>query len=219
MKKYFSVLKQCPMFDGIEEAELEGMLACLGARIISIKKGEIIFAEGEKATAVGIVLSGSVRMMREDYNGNRSLLALVKPAELFGETYACAGIESLPITILAAEDSECMLIDCRRITISCANACAFHNRVVFNLLRLVAIKNLTYDQKIEVTSKRTTREKLMTYLYSQAKIHDSNQFEIPYDRQELADYLEVDRSGLSAEISKLRKEQMLICEKNRFELL
>lgn len=219
MKKYFSVIKKCPMFEGISELDLEGMLACLGAKRISVKKGEVIFGEGEKATAVGIVLSGSVRMIREDYYGNRSILTLVKPAELFGETYACAGIDSLPVTVLAAEDSECMLIDCRRITFTCANACEFHSRVVFNLLRLVANKNLTYDQKIEVTSKRTTRDKLMTYLLSQAKLHGSNIFEIPYDRQELADYLEVDRSGLSAEISKLRKEHVIACVKNKFEIL
>lgn len=219
MEKYFSVLKDCPMFDGIAEAELGAMLACLGARIVSVKKGEAIYKEGDTATAVGIVLSGSMRMVREDYYGNRSILAMIRPAELFGETYALAGILSLPVTILAAEDSECMLIDCRRITYSCANACTFHSRVVFNLLRLVANKNLSYDQKIEVVSKRSTRDKLMTYLMSQAKLNHASSFVIPYDRQELADYLEVDRSGLSAEISKLRKEGILACEKSKFTIL
>ena len=219
MEKYLEVLKQCPMFDGILEGELEAILGCLGARCISVKKGEIIFKEGDEATAVGIVLHGSVRMVREDYYGNRSILAMIKPAELFGETYALAGITSLPVTILAAEDSECMLIDCRRITFSCANACAFHSRVVFNLLKLVANKNLTYDEKIEVVSKRSTRDKLMTYLMNQAKMCHSSSFVIPYDRQELADYLEVDRSGLSAEISKLRKEGILECEKSKFTIL
>lgn len=219
MKKYFSVLKSCPMFDGIMEEELGAMLACLGARIISLKKGEVIFQEGDEATVVGIVLSGSVRMVREDYYGNRSILTTMRPAELFGETYSLAGISSLPVSILAAEDSECMLIDCRRITFSCANACAFHSRVVFNLLSLVANKNLTYDQKIEVVSKRTTRDKLMTYLMNQAKLNHSSSFVIPYDRQELADYLEVDRSGLSAEISKLRKEGIIECEKSKFTIL
>ena len=219
MEKYFHVLKNCAMFDGIAEADLSGMLACLGARVIAVKKGESIFREGEKATAVGIVLNGSVRMEKEDYYGNRSILALMGQAELFGESYACAGIGSLPVTIVATEDSECMLIDCRRITVTCANVCEFHTRVVFNLLKLVASKNLSYDEKIEVTSKRTTRDKLMTYLLNQAKSNDSNSFVIPYDRQELADYLEVDRSGLSAEISKLRKEHIIECEKNRFTIL
>ena len=219
MVKYFQVLKNCAMFDGIAESDLSGMLTCLGARVISVKKGEAIFREGERATAVGIVLNGSVRMEKEDYYGNRSILALMGPTELFGESYACAGISSLPVTIVATEDSECMLIDCRRITVTCANVCEFHTRVVFNLLKLVASKNLAYDEKIEVTSKRTTRDKLMTYLLNQAKLNDANSFVIPYDRQELADYLEVDRSGLSAEISKLRKEHLIACEKNRFTIL
>ncbi len=219
MKRYFEVLKQCPMFDGIAESDLAGMLACLGARTVSVKKGEAIFREGDKAVSVGIVLNGSLRMEKEDYYGNRSILTMMGPAELFGESYACAGITSLPVTIVAAEDSECMLIDCRRITFTCANACEFHSRVVLNLLKLVAGKNLAYDQKIEVTSKRTTRDKLMTYLLNQAKVNSSNCFEIPYDRQELADYLEVDRSGLSAEISKLRKENVIACDKSKFEIL
>ena len=219
MKQYFRILKACPMFDGIEESDLLGMLSCLGARTFSVKKGETIFHEGEKATSVGIVLSGSVRMEKEDYYGNRSILALMGPAELFGESYACAGITSLPVTIVATEDSEYMLIDCRRITFTCANVCEFHSRVVFNLLRLVASKNLAYDQKIEVTSKRTTRDKLMTYLLGQAKQSGSDSFVIPYDRLELADYLEVERSGLSAEISKLRKENIIECEKSRFKIL
>lgn len=219
MEIYFGILKACPMFDGIAESDLAGMLACLGARIIMVKKGETIFREGEKATSVGIVLSGAVRMEKEDYYGNRSILALMGPAELFGESYACAGISSLPVTIVATEDSECMLIDCRRITVTCANVCEFHTRVVFNLLKLVASKNLAYDQKIEVTSKRTTRDKLMTYLLGQAKQNGSDSFVIPYDRQELADYLEVDRSGLSAEISKLRKEGIIACEKSSFRIL
>ncbi|MBQ9961673.1 MAG: Crp/Fnr family transcriptional regulator, partial [Firmicutes bacterium] len=120
---------------------------------------------------------------------------------------------------VAVEDYSCLLIDCRRITFSCSSACAFHSRTICNLLYLVANKNLVYDQKIEITSKRSTREKIMTYLLMQAKLHNSSVFTIPYDRQALADYLEVDRSGLSAEISKLRKENILKCDKSTFELL
>ena len=110
-------------------------------------------------------------------------------------------------------------MDCRRLTTSCTNACVFHSRMVHNLLRMVATKNLVFDQKIQITSQRTTREKLMAYLLNQAKLQGSSSFTIPYNRQELADYLEVDRSGLSAEISKLRKERVLESEKNRFVLL
>lgn len=219
MKEVNTILERCPLFDGIRMEDLSALLGCLGARKVTAAKGQAIFREGDKATHVGIVLTGAVQMIREDYYGNRSIVAHIGPAELFGETYACAGITALPISVVADEDCEVLLIDCRRITVSCSNACAFHSRIIFNMLRLVANKNLVFDQKIQVTSKRTTREKLMTYLLSQAKLMGANDFTIPYDRQELADYLEVDRSGLSAEISKLRKDGVLESEKNRFRLL
>ncbi|MBP3674219.1 MAG: Crp/Fnr family transcriptional regulator [Oscillospiraceae bacterium] len=219
MKEFYPVLEQCPLFDGIRTEDIIALMGCLGGRKITAAKGQPIFREGDKATYVGIVLSGAVQMIREDYFGNRSIVAHIGPAELFGETYACAGIAALPISVVADKDSEVLLVDCRRITVSCTNACVFHSRIIFNMLRLVANKNLVFDQKIQVTSKRSTREKLMTYLLNQAKLLHSNEFTIPYDRQELADYLEVDRSGLSAEISKLRREGVLESEKNRFRLL
>ena len=177
-----------------------------------------VFRAGDPAEFIGIVLEGAVQVLREDYYGNRSILAHIGPRELFGETYAFATVDTLPVSIAAVEDTQLLLLDSRRITACCSNACAFHNRVIFNLLRLVASKNLDLHQKIQITAQRTTREKLMAYLLSVAKIQGPS-FRIPYDRQALADYLEVDRSGLSAEISKLRKERVLECEKNSFRLL
>ena len=219
MQNYHAVLEQCPLFDGISMEELVLLMGCLGARKMEVSKGQSVFREGDAATNLGIVLRGAVQMVREDYYGNRSIVAHIGPGELFGESYACAGIAAFPISVVADENSEVMLIDCKRITVSCCNACTFHNRIIFNMLRLVAGKNLVFDQKIQVTSKRTTREKLMTYLLNQAKLLNSNSFTIPYDRQELADYLEVDRSGLSAEISKLRREGILESERNKFTIL
>lgn len=219
MKDFYPVLERCPLFDGIGIEDLAGLLGCLGSRKQFAARGQTVFREGDPATHVGIVLSGAVQMVRQDFYGNRSIVAHIGPGGLFGESYACAGIELMPISVVADEDSAVLLIDARRITVCCGNACAFHSRIIFNMLRLVANKNLVFDQKIQVTSKRTTREKLMAYLMSQMKLQNSSSFAIPYDRQELADYLEVDRSGLSAEISKLRKEGILKCQKNQFTLL
>ena len=219
MKEFFEILERCPLFAGIPVEDLDAMLSCIGGHTIGVSKGQSIFQEGEPATHVGMVLSGAVRLVREDYYGNRSIVAHIGPAELFGETYACAAVTALPVSVVADTDCKVLLMDCRRITTSCTNACVFHNRMIFNLLRMVATKNLVFDQKIQVTSQRTTREKLMTYLLNQAKLQGSSSITIPYDRQELADYLEVDRSGLSAEISKLRKERVLDSEKNHFVLL
>ena len=219
MKKYNPVLERCALFDGIAMDDLSAMLGCIGGHTVTVSRGQAVYREGDPATHVGMVLSGAVRLVREDFYGNRSIVAHIGPAELFGETYACAGVASLPVSVVADEDSTVLLMDCRRITTTCSSACAFHNRIIHNLLRLVAVKNLVFDQNIQVTSKRTTREKLMAFLLNQAKLHGRNSFTIPYDRQELADYLEVDRSGLSAEISKLRREGVLESDRNRFTLL
>ena len=219
MKEEYQILQDCPLFDGIRGEDLPGMLGCLGTKTIRVKKGQAVFHEGDATVFVGIVLTGSVQLVREDYYGNRSITAHIGPKQMFGESYAFSGAAALPVSVVADEDSRIMLLDSRRIATCCSNACEFHNRVIYNLLRLVATKNLVLHQKIQITSKRTTREKLMAYLLHQAKIQNSNSFTIPYDRQELADYLEVDRSGLSAEISKLRKEGVLECEKSNFRLL
>lgn len=219
MENYFEILQKCSLFHGIIDENLTTMLNCFGANVVTYKKKETILAEGESPKYIGIVLSGKVQMIQIDYFGNRSIVATITSSELFGESFACANIKALPVNIIAAEDTKVMFIDCMRITQSCSNACIFHNQIIYNLMKGIATKNLMFHQKIEVTSKRTTREKLMTYLLLQAKKQNSNQFYISYDRQELADYLEVDRSGLSAEISKLKKEGILDSKKNLFILL
>ena len=219
MKKYLGILKKCPLFDGIEEQNLLTMLHCLDARIASFDKKYTIFAEGSSSRYLGILLSGSAQITRVDYYGNRSILSEVHPSQLFAEAFALADIQTLPVNVIATEACDVMLIDCGHILHTCSTNCAFHQRMIFNLMRNMASKTIQFHQKIEITSKRSTREKLMTYLSMQAKKENSNRFEIPFDRQELADYLEVDRSGLSAEIGKLKKEGLIDCEKNRFSIL
>ena len=168
---------------------------------------------------MGIVLKGRVQLVRTEYYGNRSILASIEPPQLFGEAFAWAGLKSLPVDVVAAEDTELLLIEARRIAHPCGNTCTFHCQIIQNLLHIVAKKNLILHQKIEITSKRSTREKLITYLLLQAKQAQGRTFTIPYDRQELADYLGVERSGLSMEISRLRKEKVLECRRSTFTLL
>lgn len=219
MKKYFEILNKCPLFQQINGEDLMKMLGCLGARVEAFDKKYTIFAEGTPAKYIGIVLSGSVQISQVDYYGNRSILSIVTPSQVFAESFACAELTSVPVTITANEPCEVMLIDCAHILHTCSNNCGFHRQLIFNLMKSLAEKNIMFHRKIEITSKRSTREKLMSYLMMQAKTEKSVSFDIPFDRQELADYLEVDRSGLSAEISKLRKEGVLTSRKNHFELL
>lgn len=219
MKKYLEILKKCPLFAGIAEEDLLRMLGCLGARVETFDKKYTILSEGKPAKFIGIVLSGSAQIVQHDYYGNRSILSSIGPAQLFAEAFACAEISALPVSVIANEPSEIMLIDCSHILHTCANNCGFHQQLIYNLMKDLATKTLLFHQKIEITAKRTTREKLMAYLMYRAKKAGSSRFTIPFDRQELADYLEVDRSGLSAEISKLRKEGVLRSNRKQFELL
>ena len=218
MEKYFSVLQSCDLFDGIAPADLPGMLACLGAETVKAKKGSAIFSEGDPARFVDILLEGAVQVVLDDYYGNRSILTQAAPGELIGESFACAGVTSLPVSMLATQDSTLLRIDCCRITRSCSNACEFHNRLILNLLQVVAAKNLTFHKKLEIISKRTTREKLMAYLIWQAKLQHSHSFTIPFDRQGLADYLGVERSAMSAELSKLRRDGVIDFDRSHFML-
>lgn len=219
MDKYFEILRKCPLFDNISDENLLPMLGCLSAKVFSYKKGETIIAEGDYCQNIGIVLTGKTQIIRVDFYGNRNIISVAEPGQLFGEAFACGDIQESPIDVVACENTEVMMIDCKKIITTCSNSCEFHNQIIFNMLKILAMKNIFFNQKLEVTSKRTTREKLITYLMQQAKLHNSNTFTIPFDRQELADYLEVDRSGLSAEISKLRNEKILECKKSFFHLL
>ncbi len=219
MEKFFPLLMKSPLFEGIDREELGEVLACLGAKAACYRKGEAILSEGDPAECIGVVLSGSVQVFRVDYYGNRSMMGRLYAGDLFAEAFACGGVDAMPVSVVATEEADVLLIGAQRILHTCTSVCAFHQRMIFNLVRILALKNLACNQKIEVTSKRSTREKLMAYLLLQAKQAGSSAFVIPFDRQELADYLEVDRSGLSAEISKLRREGVIRSERSRFTLL
>lgn len=219
MEKFFDVLSTCPLFERVGRNNYEKMLRCFGAQMVTIKKNGAVFHEGQAATKVGIVLTGAVQTVQDDYLGNRSILSMAGPGQLFAEGFACAGVESMPVSVVASTDSQVMLIDCSHIMTLCHNVCPFHNQMIRNLLHSVAQSNLQLNQKIEILSKRTTKEKVMAYLLSEAKIQGSNDFDIPYDRQGLADYLGVERSAMSAVIGKLRDDGFIQVHRRHFQLL
>ena len=219
MRKFLSVLKKCPLFFDITGDNIITMLDCLEARTDIFDKNYTILSEGSPAKYIGIVLLGSVQITRTDYYGNRSILGNLCEGELFAEAFACMQMTSMPVSVIANETSTIMFIDCNHILHTCQNGCPFHQQLVYNLMKVLAAKTVMFQQKIEITSKRTTREKLLAYLTICAKKNNKNSFKISFNRQELADYLEVDRSGLSAEISKLRKDGILECRRNYFKLL
>lgn len=219
MKKYLEILKKCPLFENIEENDLVKMLSCLGARVAEFDKRYTVFSEGSRAKYIGIVLSGAVQVEQVDYRGNRTIISELGSGEIVAEAFACAGVESLPVSVVASRPSEVMFIDSDHVLQTCSNGCGFHRQLIYNLMKDLALKTITIHQRAEIISKRTTAEKLMAYLSVQSKKVGNRTFEIPFDRQGLADYLEVDRSGLSSEIGKLKKQGVIDCRKNRFTIL
>ena len=218
MEKYFDILMKNPLFAGISREEMSSLMSCLAAKVTEVAKGEPAFLEGDRAGMIGFVLEGSVRIVRDDFYGNRSLLTVAEEGELFGEAFACAGVDAMPVSGYAAKDSKILWLACRKMLTVCTNACGFHNALVQNLLQVMARHNLLLSRKIQFMSRKTTREKLMAYLSDQAKQKGSTEFTISLDRQALADFLGVERSAMSAELSKLRADGVLESKGSWFRL-
>jgi CRP-like cAMP-binding protein len=198
---------------------LHSLLSCLAATESRFAKGSFIFLTESKVTSVGIVLSGGVHLLQEDFWGNRRLLEHIEPGGIFGETFSCAGVEKLPVSAVSAEKSNILLLDYKKIITTCSSTCFFHTALIKNMLRIIAQKNILLLQKMGHLTRHTTREKLLSYLSEQAQRANSTCFAIPFNRQELADYLSVDRSAMSSELAKMRSEDILSFSKNNFELL
>ena len=219
MKKYLCTLQSCPLFAEITEPDIETMLKCLSAKQKRYDKNSFIFNEGDKTETIGIVLTGAVYVLREDFWGKRKIMARIEQSGLFGESFAFAGIGELPVSVMAAEESEILFINYQRIITPCSSACSFHAGLIKNLTLILAQKNIALMQKLEYVTQPTTREKLLAYLSEQVRLTEYNDFTIPFNREELADYLSVERSAMSAELSRMKKDGLILYRKNRFELL
>lgn len=214
-----SILLRCPLFLGIDQDELSDLLACLGAEQTRCEKGEYIWCAGETPSQIGVVLSGGIDVIQEDYWGNRAILARAVPGEIFGEAFAFGDPQPLPVSVVASGPAALLLLDFRKILTACPGSCSFHTRLIQNMLGILAQKNRMLTEKIKHLVKRSTREKLLSYLSSQAISAGSDSFCIPFNRQELADYLSVERSAMCRELGKLREEGILAFHKSHFTLM
>ena len=219
MKQYINLLKNTYMFNGINESEIEGMLKCLNARTMLYKKNEYILRNGETVNSIGMVLEGLALVEKEDIWGNRTIISEISPGSLYAESYACLSKLPAEISVIASDNTTVMLFDIRRILTTCSSSCGFHTKLIPNLLYTIAQKNVLLTKKMEYISKKTIKEKLLAYLSSEAMKAGSPTFNIPFNRQELADFLSVDRSALSSEISRLQKKGIISCRKNAFTIL
>ena len=217
MRKIFESIKNNPLFQGIAFSDFESMLSCLSARTAAYKKDDVILLSGDTVSSVGFIISGGVKIIKEDMRGNITILTELSVAEVFGEVFACAGVDHSPVTVQASEDAEILFVDYRKVITSCSAACPFHAKLIENMLKLLAYKNLTLNQKIDILSKRTTREKLLCFFDYQRGA--AKKFAIPFNREELAHYLCVDRSAMSNELCKMRDEGFIRFDRNMFEYL
>lgn len=217
MKNYFGILKSVGLFKGIDAADLEAMLSCLGAEVKGIHKDEIILLAGEKPRQVGIVLSGQLHILKEDYEGNRALMAAVTPGKVFAEALCCANIDESPVTVVADIDSVVMLLGFKRILHTCPNSCLFHTKLIENMLGLIANKNLQLQKRMEIVGLKSVRMKVTSYLESFVPSQGRN-ITIPFNREELADFLCVERSALSHELARMKEDGLIEYRKNKFVL-
>ena len=219
MEKYIPILKRTQLFSGVGEEEIGAMLNCLQARLCTYKKGEYVLRQGEHLDKILVLVGGKLHIQRYDYWGNRSIINMVSIGEMFGEAYVAPESGTLINDALAVEDSAVIFFDVKRIITVCSSACRFHSMVVQNLFFAISDKNRKLVQKLTFMTKRTTREKLIAYLSEESKRQNSSEFSIPFNRQQLADYLSVDRSAMSNELCKMRDEGLIEFEKNYFKLM
>lgn len=219
MKKYIPILKKTQLFSGASDEDIEAMLGCLQARLCTYEKGEYVLREGERVERLMMLVKGELHIQRDDYWGNRSIISMVGVGEMFGEAYAAPESGPLLNDVLAVEDSAVIFLDIGKLLTVCPNGCKFHAMAVKNLFFAISEKNRKLVRKLGYMSRRTTREKLIAYLSEEAKRQNSGAFSIPFNRQQLADFLSVDRSAMSNELCRLRDEGLIEFEKNRFRLL
>ncbi|WP_081841898.1 Crp/Fnr family transcriptional regulator [Lachnoclostridium phytofermentans] len=213
------LLSKISLFQGIDQKDIGSMFACLQAKKKTFLKNETILRAGEVISHLGIILSGRGQIIREDIMGNRNILSNLEVGDMFAEAFACAESQRLPFQVVAITDCTVMFLDYRRIVTTCSSSCYFHTSLIQNMMKILAVKNVLLTQKMEHMTKRSTRDKLLSYLSEQAAKSNSKIFSVPFNRQELADYLCVDRSAMSNELSKLKEEGLIDYHRSDFRLL
>lgn len=208
-----------PIFSGIRPENLSPMLQCLGSFHKQYHKNEIIFLESQEVKLVGVVLSGVVHMVKEDVDGGKTLLVCSKEGDLFGETFACGNLINSYVSFKAVTPCSILFLPFYKVIHSCKMTCTFHHRLIENMVGLISDKNIQLMSKIEVISKKSLRDKILTYLYLQAEQQKARHFTIPLGRLELADYLCADRSALTRELTLMERDGIIRYEKNTVELL
>ena len=215
----YQFLSRTALFQGSDPEQVKEMMKCFYARERHYRKGEIVLYMGDLVKDLGLVLSGGVTIERDDLLGNRSIFGHAGPGQIFAETYACVSGEPLMVNVVADEDTDILFLDIGRVLTTCRSTCTHHSMLIRNLLLASARKNLGLSERIMHTSPKSIRGRLISFFSAQAARQGSRSFSIPFNRQQLADYLCIERSAMSAELSRLQKDGLLQTERCHFRLI
>ena len=217
MKNIYEI-NDCPLFTGLKDYEQYSIFHCFNISEKSFKKGNYIINYGDEIKHILIIKEGSVCVVEDDYWGNRSIISYLEKNNLFVIAYAYSNHQTYPISLIAMSDCKILFIDIKKIFNPCSKNCHYHTQLMKNAVMVLSNKNISLINKIEHMSKRTIQDKVLSYLSNCSKTYKSNTFNIPFNRQELADYLAVDRSALCATLSKLKKAKIIDYNKNNFTI-
>ncbi len=218
MQEYLNVFQKSSFFAGMDDKEILSVLTCVDGKLVTPKTGEYIFRAGECISSMGMVLDGNVLVIQENVWGHRNVLAKFQAGDFFAEAYAATPESVLNISVVADTDCTIMLLNMNRLLHLCPTPCSHHSKLIRNLVALLAERLLLFNDKITHICQRSIKEKLLSYLSSEAIRQGSMEFNIRFDRQQLADYLSIERSAMSAELSKLQKAGILSTQRNHFVL-
>lgn len=207
-----------PLFQGMRDAEIQSALSFTSAREKNYSKGTGILFAGDTADAMGLVLEGSVTIESNDMWGNRTILSHVGEGQIFGETYAWLTHEPMLVDAVANEDCRVLFLKISGLRKVTEPIASWQYQLMENLLTISARKNLILSGRSFHTAPKTIRGKVMSYLNSVSLQKGSREFDIPFDRQQLADYLNLDRTALSKELGNMQRDGMITCSRNHFVL-
>ena len=219
MENHTMQLQDSPLFSGINEEDIQKMFTCLVFQEKKVTKEGYVFRAGDSVRLIYLIISGSMHIIREDFWGNRSLIETMQEGTLFGEAYVLSGATQHLVSVVAAQDSVILQMNPSPLFETCDKRCVCHTELIKNITYILSAKIVRLTEKVGHITQRTTREKLCSYLSQCARQKRSNSFIIPYSRQQLADYLNVERSALSHELSVMRELKIVKYHKNHFELL
>lgn len=219
MRAYYDIILKSSLFTGVTSMDLDHILTCFDIIPQTLPADSYVFFQQDQVNFIYLVLAGSVEVIKETFSGSRHIIAMLGPSHLFGEGIVCTKHRKSPVSVRTKEATTLLKLPYQKLILPCQNLCGFHQTLVFNMMLLLGEKNYGLNQKIEILMLKGMKEKIATYLLSERQRHGQDNFDLPMNRNELADYLNVSRPSMSRELSKMQASGILSYSKNHFQIL